>query len=238
MDTNSNTPPQKKIINVEILHLDETGYGPQGTHTRREWRNECLWHLLQGDEIFNAWQFSWEFQIKPNLKNVSFAVELGYQDGSKLGVLSKSWDDSRPYTFDFVGHTFKTALDVVRFIFRQTVIFHSGSFIENADFSGSTFKENVYFDNVTFCRAVNFNAITVAWLANFVHAKFYEDGNFSEAVFGARADFRNATFTRNANFQKSTVSGLANFNGVIFNEHAEFSNIIFNGFAFFNISTQ
>jgi hypothetical protein len=26
MDTNSNIPPQKKVVNVEILHLDEWGY--------------------------------------------------------------------------------------------------------------------------------------------------------------------------------------------------------------------
>jgi hypothetical protein len=31
MDTNSNIPAEKKVISVEILHLDELGYGPQGS---------------------------------------------------------------------------------------------------------------------------------------------------------------------------------------------------------------
>ena len=30
MDTNSNIPAEKRVVGVEILHLDELGYGPRG----------------------------------------------------------------------------------------------------------------------------------------------------------------------------------------------------------------
>jgi hypothetical protein len=30
MDTNLNIPAHKKVVSVEVLHLDEPGYGPQG----------------------------------------------------------------------------------------------------------------------------------------------------------------------------------------------------------------
>ena len=52
MDTNSNIPAQKKVVSVEILHLEELGYVPRGSYTRREWRNECFNNLVARQKAF------------------------------------------------------------------------------------------------------------------------------------------------------------------------------------------
>ena len=87
MATKSNIPPQKKVVSVEILHLDELGYGLQGKHTRREWRAECLENLLVGRDHFLNLQKSWEALIDESLPLVSFdATAL---DDSVFEVLNK-----------------------------------------------------------------------------------------------------------------------------------------------------
>ena len=53
MDTNTNIPAQKKVVSVEILHLDELGYGPQGKHTRRQWREECVQLITANFKEYN-----------------------------------------------------------------------------------------------------------------------------------------------------------------------------------------
>ncbi len=86
METNSNTPTQKKTVSVEILHLDEIGYGPQGQLTRREWRKECLSMLCGGRGHFEAWQDMNRIQSKSNLLGVSFAAKVILEDGSQFEV--------------------------------------------------------------------------------------------------------------------------------------------------------
>ncbi|MEI2813007.1 MAG: hypothetical protein V9E91_04185 [Burkholderiaceae bacterium] len=54
--TNQNTSAPRKIVSVEILHLDELGYGPQGLHKREDWRNECFINFAKGKQTFLQWQ--------------------------------------------------------------------------------------------------------------------------------------------------------------------------------------
>lgn len=87
MDTNSNIPVEKKVVSVEILHLDDLGYGPRGEHTRREWRKECLVNLLAGRSQFEFWQASWQEQINKELLSVNLAAKLIFEDDSQEDVL-------------------------------------------------------------------------------------------------------------------------------------------------------
>ena len=54
MDTNSNIPAEKKVVSVEILHLDELGYGPTGeAYTARVAERSVLNILLDGEKMLS-----------------------------------------------------------------------------------------------------------------------------------------------------------------------------------------
>ena len=100
--TSPSTP--KKVVSVEILHLDELGYGPQGQHTRRQRRAECLENLL-GEEVFGRWQEGWQVQIDNSTPRLSFGYRLVFDDGSfQEKLLSKEFS----HTLDFVGQNLQS----------------------------------------------------------------------------------------------------------------------------------
>lgn len=149
MDTNLNIPPQKKVVSVEILHLDEPGYGPQGKHTRREWRTECLESLLAGADTFKQWQGGWKDQVS-NLSNVSFAAKLIYDDGSQSDILNKYYENCSPYVLDFVGHKFTTTLLAKHLEFQQFVLFAGSTFVKYSNFKNTIFYSYANFSNTIF----------------------------------------------------------------------------------------
>jgi uncharacterized protein YjbI with pentapeptide repeats len=145
------TPEKPKtVVKVEILHLDELGYGPQGKHTRREWRKECLDNLLAGKAQFEAWQASWKDQIDKDLPNVSLAATLHYEGGTKEIVLGDSFEDTKPFTLDFVVLTFATVVDASKIIFEQNADFSSATFTGKADFSSATLSGRNTFQKAIF----------------------------------------------------------------------------------------
>jgi Pentapeptide repeats (9 copies) len=237
MHTNSNTPPLKKVINVEILHLDETGYGPWKKHTRREWRKECLDNLLAGKSAFEAWQHTWIGIPTSNQDLVSYEAVVEYEYGSPLKILGNSWDIRSPIALDFIGHIFTTDVDLHQTVFLHDVFFQSSSFEGSANFSGAIFRKHIIFDDATFHKIANFNETHFFWFANFVHANFCDSATFYKSTSSARADFRNANFYIGANFQQFTANGSTSFNGVNFFDCADFSSTIFNEWAVFNHGT-
>ena len=248
MDTNSNIPPQKKVISVEILHLDEAGYGPQGKHTRREWRKACLDNLLAGADAFKAWQDSWKEQINTDLPSVSFAAKLSYDDDTQLVVESaEDYEQTIPYALDFAGHQFEAALFAKDVEFQQIALFAGATFSGYAIFSSATFNRNAYFSSATFSGDVTFSlatfsgnaffiGTTFSGFAAFVSATFSLDAYFS-ATFSGDAHFFNAKFSREARFSSATISGNAFFNSSTFGGMANFSSSKFSGYTAFSSAT-
>ena len=161
MDTNSNIRQLKKITDAEILNLDELGYGPQGQHTRREWRKECFDNLLAGKDVFYAWQDSWTGQIDTALPEVRFTARLNYDDGSYLFVLNGVLDKNSPYSLDFVGQFFENNfINAHATVFLQTALFSGAVFDGDVNFSRSLFKGNANFSNALFNADIYFISAT------------------------------------------------------------------------------
>jgi hypothetical protein len=237
MATNTSTPAQRKIVSVEILHLDETGYGPQGKHTRREWRDECLEYLQGGKDHFEAWQSGWKNQIDKDLPEVSLAATLHYDDGTQKTVLGESYETTNPYTFDFVAHTFETDVDASDITFEQHANFISATFSVGTNFSRVTFSGDANFSRATFSGFVDFSSVTFSGSADFISATFTGYADFSSATFTGDADFISATFTGKADFSSATFTGDADFSSATFTGVADFISATFTGDADFSSTT-
>ena len=237
MDTNSNIPPQKKVVSVEILHLDELGYGPQGKHTRREWRKDCLENLRAGKDQFEAWQDSWKDQISKDLQAVSFASILVYSDGTQEPNISGNYVENVPYILDFVAHTFEESVNANGFTFEQTTYFHNAKFIGNANFQSARFKGVANFYNATFISNAFFFSAVFTGSAIFKGATFTWNGHFNSAMFGGIVYFSSATFTQSADFTSAEVTGAAYFSSTTFAGSGYFGYTTFIGDAAFDSAT-
>jgi Pentapeptide repeats (9 copies) len=253
MDTNSNIPAQKKVVSVEILHLDALGYGPNGKNTRREWRAECLENLLAGKDHFLAWQEGLDGRIKTRQKT-SFMCTITYEDGSKQSFLEYP---QCQFALDFVGHEFKSNLNAVDYqfllpslfscatiigearfgrtifkeepffngtIFSEDVIYSGAIFDEGANFYSAIFKKDTFFTNTLFSKIAIFNSARFKNHANFYAIKFVRNADFYNVTFSGDADFRNAEFIWDVDFGSSKFLKSANFALSIFNRRCHFEN--------------
>lgn len=222
MDTTLNTTA-KKIVKVEVLHLDKEGYGPQRNHTRQQWRNECLDNLLAGAVAFKDWQDSWKDQINKDLPEVSFAAKLIYDDGSQSDVLGEGYEKQ----LDFVGHLFADDLDANGSEFQQPALFEGATFSGKANFSSATFSGNPNFSGATFSRHADFSGARFSGEADFSDARFSRHADFSSAAFIGYAYFSSATFSGYTDFSSATFSGAANFIIATFSGYTNFSSAMF-----------
>ena len=222
MATNPSTPEQRKVVSVEILHLDEKGYGPQGTNTRREWRKECLDNFLAGKAQFAAWQANWMEQVDKSLPMVSLSYQVNYDDGFSEEIQKYFFEKVSPLTLDFVAHTFE-----------QTVIANNFTFIVNADFSFTTFCRAADFSSSKISGDVNFTNSTFSRAADFSNSKISGDAHFTSSTFSGSADFYLAAFSGDADFNSSKISGDAIFTSSTFSRAADFSNSKISGDAHF-----
>jgi hypothetical protein len=234
MDTNSNIRQLKRITDVEILNLDVLGYGPQGQHTRREWRKECLDNLLAGNIQFDAWQASWKDQINEELPRVNFGVVICFSDNS---MLTQAHDGELPYTLDFSGHSFDDSLDCRAYTFQQTVLFSSAIFNGPAAFSIATFNGRSVFRYATFNGMTDFGA-SFNHSADFFSTSFSMYASFYCATFSnAGVYFNNVTFSGGASFHSAKFSGKAYFFLATFSELAAFGGAEFVGDVNFQLAT-
>ena len=254
MATNPSTPEQRKVVSVEILHLDELGYGPQGKHTRREWRKECLDNLLAGTAQFLAWQESWIDQINDSIPPVSFDCRLINSDTSNNNSLDRfpSTYQQHPYDLDFVGHTFE-GFNVFNSVdFLQNVLFNGAEFclivcfynvkfrkvadFSNAIFTGGALISDSLFGSITYFNFSKFKNpcifINVIFIedALFGNATFQQDLAFGESAFQKKAQFGRCLFENGCSFITSNFEDAAIFEGAIFKnvghfEKAKFSKI-------------
>jgi uncharacterized protein YjbI with pentapeptide repeats len=230
--------PAKKLVSVEILHLDKTGYGPEGKHTRHKWRAECLDYFEQGAAAFLAWQKSWQYFADQNKLKADFDVLRTFDDGSieKLGLYAP-----QSHCLDFLGHIFNLKdeddyQDYKDYQFLNRVCFIAATFTGYADFSVATFTDYADFRKTTFMFDAYFRGTTFASEANFDETTFTSDADFNETTFTSRANFNKSNFIGHANFSKITFKGYAEFNGVTFTD-AEFTRGIFTGYAEFSKAT-
>ncbi|MDO8458180.1 MAG: pentapeptide repeat-containing protein [Burkholderiaceae bacterium] len=204
MDTNSNIPTKKKVVSVEILHLDEKGYGPTRELTRREWRTECLKYLLAGRDSFKDWQTQCKEKINGDIYSARYECRLTFSDGSHETVLNHL---GFTYSLDFVGHIFDAD---------QYMNFGGYEFIVPALFVGAQFHA-----------LLNFRSIVFGAYINCSNASFKDDVYFSESIFNAYADFTSAEFAGQADFSSIIFKGDVYFSSVVFNKAAYFTQTIF-----------
>lgn len=237
----------KKIVSVEILHLDELGYGPEGKYTRREWRAECLENLLAGKEQFLAWQSSWFANYQNSSQTNRYRYVLHYEDGNKKVVKMNGLRGS----LDFIGQeigscvsgnymflvnthfdfsTFKSDAFFMHAIFKGKAHFPGVIFKYTARFIGVTFEDSAYFTGSRFEN----EGIATSWFqgAQFSGAAFKNDAWFDSVVFEAGtflgASFQDlvyfdgAIFKHDIYFYDAKFFGPVSFQGVIFNNLAHF----------------
>jgi uncharacterized protein YjbI with pentapeptide repeats len=251
MDTNLNIPVQKKLVSVEILHLDELGYGPQGKHTRREWRAECLDNLLAGKDQFEAWQASWKDKINKDSPKVSLAVELTYDDGTNEEILNEHYQTKAPTTLDFVAFTFVSNVNVNDFMFTSDANFNCATFTRGANFENATFSGHANFDNTTISGGAIFDS-AVFGNVSFNKSKFigthlsFSKTTFEEKVFfravlfpqqptsSNNMSFESAKFKSGVEFSDCSITCLSYFTDAHIYHGAKFKNVIFKENCTFN----
>ena len=222
MDTNSNIPP--------FIHkLDELGFGPQGKHSRKEWRAECLVNLLAGREAFRAWQDGWSHLIQADLPEKSFGFTLYNSDGSEKKSIHPL---SKPYSFDFVAcelnvGLFEFTMYPQPFVFQQTAMFAGATFFGYAFFEDITFAKGAYFFDVIFTQGATFNNTNFEQFANFSNTRFELNASFFKTTFNGPS-FRCATFIEIANFEESKFNGFTDFRNTTFCKDVNFSKNEFN----------
>ncbi len=234
---------QSAVKRIEVLFLDDKGYGPTGEHTRRSWRQACLDNLLAGAEVFDHWQQPWLTSAQA-ARIMPFDYTLHFVDGSYQTVKVFAQGGA----LDFVGQVLdevdfralscgSTALfDAVTF--KTPAWFEGASFLQDAQFSHALFEIGASFDNVTFAQAVSFEAATFWSKARFSGAKFLGRAGFQQAVFddwvhiesarfAAEAKFDGAQFAQDVTFDRSVFAAVSSFKQVLFNSDANFSHVRF-----------
>ena len=221
---------------IEILHLDEMGYGPNGAMTRREWRKVCLDNLLAGKEQFEAWQRQIS-QDHTNGAAPSFDLRVD-------GIIESNWNRGGCNNLDFAGHVFEQDLKAIEFEFLLPFNFHRTIFARNADFSNVRFQNanffsNIFYGNVNFSNTkffghfVNFNKTIFSSQIDFSKSEFpsnftdFNNINFNESEFRGHANFENLIFQVKTSFNEAKFYGGANFKNCQFEEGCSFKNAKF-----------
>ena len=196
MDTNSNISLRKTVVSVEILHLDEMGYGPGGGMTRRDWRALCLKQLLAGSKIFKDWQASW-LHTEQSEDKVKFHYKVSNDDESAVTAFSLLMHRC---SYDFIGIQFDKTLYVNGYLFLKT-----------ADFSYSSFGV-AFFKNTSFAQV------------SFEYSIFKGHTNFGMSHFRGKTTFRRAVFMGDVHFEGVLFKGNAYFIQTEFQKHCQFCN--------------
>ncbi len=231
MDTNSNIPAERKIVSVEILHLDKLGYGPQGKHTRREWRKECLDNLRSEPEIFKKWQENWLLNEGYSNELAKFGCILIFEDGSQQSVNSVI---SR-FALDYSGHVFVGNFFASDCEFLNITSFYGATFKNNVMSENSVFHQPVIFKYCRFEKYTKFDNANFKGDADFSYAEFHGNTSFSNVKFENVAFFTNTLFSMGAAFIKTIFMSLCLFHenintkaaGAIFEDLVSFENATF-----------
>ena len=221
---------RKKIKEIEILHLDKVGYGPEGKHTRREWRKECSDNLIASIEQFEAWQETWQDKVKTAPRQ-SYGYVIYYEDGSQKNV---SVANSSFFSFDFIAQTFEVNHSFKEFKFVILADFRCAKFEGDADFGYAKFEDGADFTYAKFEESSKFNNCTFKKTALFNKTKFEDDVSFRSADFNARAEFVSLNFNGRADFLSASFKSQVSFRNANFTGVALFINVNFRSDATFH----
>lgn len=234
---------QSAVTRIEVLFLDDKGYGPTGEHTRRSWRQACLDNLLAGAEAFDHWQQTWLLSAQA-AHILPFDYKLHFADGREQTIKVFAQGGA----LDFVGQVLDEVdlrglscgsaalFDAV--IFKTPAWFEGARFLQDAQFNHALFETGASFEGASFAQAVNFEAATFWSKARFSWAKFLGRAGFQQAVFDdwvhiesarfeAEAKFDGAQFAQDVTFQRSTFAAKSSFKQVLFNSDANFTHVHF-----------
>lgn len=231
--TEPSTP--KTRPEIEILHLDEPGYGPNGSMTRKKWRELCFYKFDSGLDSFNNWQL----ELRHALLNGERPDGVGF--GIVIPNVEIDFDRQwHPFTLDLSGIIFAEQVNAecLEFIFPcsfkyavfdENVSFSDAKFSSDVDFTSAIFNKNVYISDAQFNGKAIFRRTkfkTDAWISN---TRFKKSIDFNNAVFGRASNFENSVFLKVGHFEDADFkTEPPGFRGVeIATTHLEFSNAIF-----------
>jgi uncharacterized protein YjbI with pentapeptide repeats len=228
MATIPSTPAHRKLVRAEILHLDEVGYGPQGLHTREDWRKDCYLNFEKGKNTFLKWQEKIRPQIIENLPLKSFGVVFHFDDGSK-----DTYQDFRvfsPYSLDLSNHTFEKIVIFPDYVFEEEVFFIGTIFLGDAYFHKCIFRREVFFEKSIVNDKANFDGVQFKKTATFTGCYFSNHAYFNNSVFNQKAKFFGTFFNENADFKSTQFENeslfyTSNFYGNVNFENAKFANV-------------
>ncbi len=218
---------QKEIASIEILYLDEIGYGPEGKHTRRQWRAECLTNLLAGKDQFLAWQESWKALAEKNDRKVSFGLVISYQDGTKNNHAAEIYSARVSHALDFCGSRFELMLDCDLFHFQFDSLFDFALFSGGAAFSASQFSSLASFISSRFLGIAGFYDSQFLDVVYCIDLYFLDEAYFTGAQFSGDSYFNAAKFIGNAYFSKVSFTSFSYFSYTNFGKTACFENASF-----------
>lgn len=232
----------KKVVRVEILHLDDHGYGPNNSMTRREWRNECYSQLKKGPLEFNRWHGNiGGYNPEYNLI-CDFSFRAYFEDGTdKFFYLEKH----NPCYLDFIGLEFIEAFSFEGFVFNWPVnlsfsVFYSDcSFalqlhdrldMQNADFRGRCLFKNVSSHSTIVLKKSNFQDLIIN---NFYVQGFLDVSNLhvendlevKDTEFG-NLDARYLKVCGSTTIERTNFNGTTFLNNSAFREGVRFSDTV------------
>ena len=207
---------------IEVVGLDDIGFGPQRINTRREWREICLQNLLLGKDHFSDWQKSLNVEY-PHVNEQQQNVRKVLPDGSVL-VTTMLLSGPCPLDFSGLDLTSLTTLKDYRFDLWTNFSYAQFSFFALID---SSFIRSVHFEGATFTRIGRFYGCQFLGLANFTNAVFEGHCDFEKAVFSQQAYFTRVSFQSKTNFSYVKFKGDADFCGSQFKNITEFVNAEF-----------
>jgi hypothetical protein len=217
----------KKVVSVEILHLDELGYGPQGKHTRREWRAECLQLITANFKEYNFHRDELINQDTGEIKPQSFQFLIIYDDGTKSEGLNPLTKNYVPYALDLIGYEFDNPLMIDGRIFNMPLLFLFAKFRKWVKVTDAQFGRTIDFTYAQFFDWIAFDNVALSGNAIFGYAKFHTFSDFSKFKVGKIAHFRGVEFVGSTKFSEAKFSGNANFIDVKFHLGANFSDVEF-----------
>lgn len=232
--------PPYKVVAIEVLHLDEMGYGPAGEQTRRQWRSHCATAVTLGRRE-GIGKYT-EQLSRSSGQAVSFAAIAHLEGGGAIPLLDDHCFLST--SLDVVGADFAPKAQAVRDEKLSVPFLAAGANISSPQFAALQFNAGASFRLAAFNEASDFSQCRFQEFADFSYATFKSGVTFKKAqflcdavlnhvVFGADALFALAQFNREARFDDSTFTGVAAFTPLHANGGLWFDRAKFNGDARF-----
>jgi hypothetical protein len=218
---------------VEVLHLDEMGYGPSGNLTRRQWRDACVKVMAQRRQ--EGWGPFTNALLNRSSGPVSFEAVVHHEDGRTIPLLNEHEFPST--SIDLVGANVSVSAEQAQEGKCFVPFLAAGANVSNAQFATFHFTAGASFRWATFSADSNFSNCHLVEFANFTHATFLREVNFKRATLACDTTFANAKFGADAVFALTQFDQEARFDDATFLGVAQFDQVKANGGLWFDCAT-